>query len=50
MRVTLEDIAIELNLSHPTVSRCLHDHPRHSAATIARVKATAQRLGYQPPK
>lgn len=50
MRVTLEDIAIRLDVHHSTVSRCLRDHPRHSPATIAAVKATAERLGYQPPQ
>lgn len=43
---TLKDIAAELNLSHPTVSRALSGHPSISAETKARVREAADRLGY----
>ncbi len=48
--LTAKDIARELNLSQPTVSRILNGDARHraSAATRQRVLETAQRLGYQP--
>lgn len=45
-RPTLKDIAAELNLSHPTVSRALADHKGISAETKARIREAAQRLGY----
>ncbi|UXP32633.1 LacI family transcriptional regulator [Reichenbachiella agarivorans] len=44
--VTLKQLAQQLNLSHTTVSRALHDHPRISQATIQRVKQLADELGY----
>lgn len=50
MSVTAKDIARELGLSQPTVSRILsgaHGH-RVSASTRARVLETAQRMEYQP--
>ena len=47
MRITLKDVARELNLSINTVSRGLRDMPDISPATRKLVKETAQRLGYQ---
>lgn len=50
MIVTARDVARELNLSQPTVSRILRGDTkfRASAATRARVIAAAQALGYTP--
>lgn len=50
MPVTAKDVARELNLSQPTVSRILSGDSRHRAsdATRRRVMETAKRLGYQP--
>lgn len=45
-RPTLKDIAAELNLSHPTVSRALADHDSISAETKARIREVAERFGY----
>lgn len=45
-RPTVKDIAAELNLTHPTVSRALADHASISAETKARVEEAARRLGY----
>ena len=50
MPVTAKDIARELELSQPTVSRILSGAPGHRVAegTRQRVIETARRLGYQP--
>lgn len=50
MPVTAKDIARELQLSQPTVSRILSGTPGHrvSPETRARVMDTARRLGYLP--
>ncbi len=50
MPVTAKDIARELQLSQPTVSRILSGVPGHrvAEATRIRVEETARRLGYQP--
>lgn len=50
MPVTAKDIARQLDLSQPTVSRILSGTPGHRVAegTRQRVLETAQRLGYQP--
>ena len=50
MPVTAKDIARELQLSQPTVSRILSGDRKHrvSDATRQRVVEAAQRLGYQP--
>lgn len=50
MPVTAKDIARELNLSQPTVSRILSGDARHrvSPVTRQRVLETARRLKYQP--
>lgn len=45
-RPTLKDIAAELNLSHPTVSRALANHASISEETKANVREVARRLGY----
>ena len=50
MPVTAKDLARELNLSQPTVSRILSGDSNHrvASATRARVLEAATRLGYQP--
>src|SRR5688500_18885852 len=50
MQVTAKEIARQLDLSQPTVSRILSGDERHRASddTRQRVLETAQRLGYQP--
>ena len=50
MPVTAKDIALELRLSQPTVSRILSGVPGHRVAetTRTRVEDTARRMGYQP--
>lgn len=45
-RVTLKDIAAELGLTHPTVSRALARHDSISKETRLRVEEAARRLGY----
>lgn len=45
-RPTLKDIAAELKLSHPTVSRALADDHRISDETKSKIREVAQRLGY----
>lgn len=47
-KVTIKDIARELDLSYSTVSLCLNSSPRVNAETMARVKETATRMGYAP--
>ena len=47
MRITLKNIANELNLSVNTVSRGLRNMPDISPATRQLIHETAQRLGYQ---
>lgn len=47
-RVTLKDIATELNLSPSTVSRALNDHPAIGEGTKKAVKELANELDYQP--
>jgi LacI family transcriptional regulator len=46
--VGIKDIARALGISIGTVDRALNDKPDVSAATRARVLATAERLGYRP--
>lgn len=50
MAVTSKDIARELKLSQPTVSRILSGDPNHRAsfATRERVLQAAEKLGYRP--
>ncbi len=47
-RVTLSDIARQLNVSHTTVSRALRDDRQISKSLRKRVKQTAQEMGYRP--
>lgn len=47
MAVTLQDIALELNVSPMTVSRALRGVSRVSPKMLQRVRDTASRLGYQ---
>ncbi|MFD2164099.1 LacI family DNA-binding transcriptional regulator [Paradesertivirga mongoliensis] len=49
-RVTINDIARELNITAATVSRALSDHPEISSGTKKIVKETALRLDYSPNK
>ncbi len=47
-RVTITDIARELNVSPSTVSRALNDHPALKKETKEAVRALAEKLDYQP--
>jgi LacI family transcriptional regulator len=47
-RVTITDIARELNVSPSTVSRALNDHPGLKKETKEAVRALAEKLDYQP--
>ena len=47
-RVTIKDLAKELNVSTSTVSRALQDHPALKLETRERVKALAKKWNYQP--
>ncbi len=47
-RVTITDIARELNIAPSTVSRALKDHPALKKETKEAVKALAEKLDYQP--
>lgn len=47
-RVTIKDLAQELNVSTSTVSRALQDHPALKLETRERVKALAKKWNYQP--
>lgn len=44
--VSLRDIALELDISHATVSMALRGNPRISAKTTERVKQKAEEMGY----
>ncbi len=46
--VTIRDIASKLGLSAMTVSLALRDNPRISQATKDRIRATMDKMGYQP--
>jgi len=48
MAVNLKQLAAELQLSTSTVSRALHDSHEISEETKKRVRALAEKLGYQP--
>lgn len=50
LKVTLADIARELNITAATVSRALNNHPAIKEATKKLVRETAERLQYQPNK
>ncbi|MFC5931748.1 LacI family DNA-binding transcriptional regulator [Cryobacterium melibiosiphilum] len=47
-RITSHDVAREAQVSQATVSRALRGDPQISAATIERVTAASERLGYVP--
>ncbi|GAA4335638.1 LacI family DNA-binding transcriptional regulator [Flaviaesturariibacter amylovorans] len=47
-KVTIHDIARELQVNAATVSRALNDHPAISARTKEAVRKVARRLHYQP--
>ncbi len=47
-RVTITDIAKQLNIAPSTVSRALNDHPALRKETKESVRALAEKLGYQP--
>ncbi|MHA6249038.1 LacI family DNA-binding transcriptional regulator [Pontibacter sp. CAU 1760] len=49
-KVTIHDIANELNIAFSTVARALNDNPAISDATKKAVRETAQRLGYRQNK
>jgi LacI family transcriptional regulator len=49
-RITIHDIALELNITFSTVARALNNHPAISDATKKAVKETAERLGYRQNK
>ncbi len=49
-KITILDIARELNITFSTVARALNDHPGISASTKKAVRETADRLGYRPNK
>ena len=49
-RVTILDIAKELNVTFSTVARALNDHPAISEATKKAVRETAERLNYRQNK
>ncbi|WP_347157769.1 LacI family DNA-binding transcriptional regulator [Pontibacter chitinilyticus] len=49
-KVTIQDIAKELNIAFSTVARALNDHPAISEATKKAVRETAQRLNYRQNK
>ncbi|MEN1759961.1 LacI family DNA-binding transcriptional regulator [Anoxynatronum sibiricum] len=48
MKVTIKDIAKRAGVSHPTVSRCLHNSPLVSAETRQRVQRIAAEMNYVP--
>lgn len=47
-RITLKDLAKDLNLSPSTISRALGNHPAISDTTKKRVKKKAEELGFTP--
>jgi DNA-binding LacI/PurR family transcriptional regulator len=47
-RVSIKDIARLANVSHPTVSRALHDSPLVNPATAERIRRIAAESGYRP--
>ena len=49
-RVTINDIARELNVTAATVSRALSDHPAISAGTKALVREKAEQMNYRQNK
>ncbi|POY37954.1 LacI family transcriptional regulator [Solitalea longa] len=49
-KVTIHDIARELNVTFSTVARALNDHPAISVATKEAVREVARKLNYQQNK
>lgn len=49
-KITIQDIAKELNISFSTVARALNDHPAISEATKKLVRETAQKFNYRQNK
>jgi LacI family transcriptional regulator len=49
-RITIHDIARELDITFSTVARALNDHPAISERTKKEVLKTAKKLGYQQNK
>ncbi len=47
-RVSISDLARELNVAPSTVSRALRDEPRISIKTRKRIKKLAEKYGYRP--
>ncbi|WP_349268003.1 LacI family DNA-binding transcriptional regulator [Pseudalgibacter alginicilyticus] len=47
-RITLKDLAKDLNLSPSTISRALQNHPAISDSTKKRVQKIAEELGFTP--
>ncbi len=47
-RVTLRDIAQQLNVSHTTISRALQNDPRISKSMREQVLETVRKMGYRP--
>lgn len=47
-RVTLRDVASQLDVSHTTVSRALRDDPQISKAMREQVQKTAREMGHRP--
>ena len=50
LKITLTDIARELNITAATVSRALNNHPAIKESTKQTVRETATKLKYQPNK
>ena len=47
-RITMRHVAERAGVTQATVSMALANHPRISAETRARIRALAERMGYQP--